>query len=51
MKSNTGSHPETSLLVKPYLFWEEGSSSTTVMSSQKITTGKLLVSLTSIQLM
>ena len=51
MKSKTGSHLQTSWLVKLYLFWEEDSCSTTVMSSQKITSGKLLVSLTSIRLM
>ena len=51
MKSKTGSHPETLWLVKLYLFWEEGFCSTIVMSSQKITSGKLLVSLTSIRLM
>ena len=51
MKSKTGSHPETLWLVKLYLFWEEGSCSTTVMNSPKITSGELLVSLTSIRLM
>lgn len=51
MKSKTGSHPETLWLVKRYLFWEEGSCSTTVMSSQKITSGKLLALLTLIRLM
>lgn len=51
MKSKTGSHPGTLWLVKLYLFWEEGSCSMIVMSSQKITSGKHLVLLTSIRLM